>query len=93
MYGFSNLPRVNSLKHLGTTLTDAVDDMGQNILEKRAQYIAENNELAQEFHNAHPSAKVFANNTFNTHFYGAPLWDMFSPAFKNSRIPGTRLIG
>ena len=39
------LPWVNSLKHLGTILTDAVDDMGQDILEKRAQYIAKNIEL------------------------------------------------
>ena len=56
--------------------------MGQDILEKRAQYIAKNNELAQEFHYAHRSTKVFANNIFNIHFYDAPLWDLFSPAFQ-----------
>ena len=70
------------MKHLGTTLTDAVDEMGQNILEKLAQYIPKNNELTREFHYEHPSTKVFANNIFNTQFYGAPLWHMFSPAFQ-----------
>ena len=34
----------------------------------RVQYIAKNNELAQEFHYAHPSTNVFANKIFNTHF-------------------------
>ena len=75
------LPWVNSVKHLGTTLTDILD-MGQDLLQKRAQYIAKNNELTQEFYYAHPSTKVLANNIFNTHFYGAPLWDLFSPAFQ-----------
>ena len=55
------LPWVNSVKHLGTTLTDVLHDMGQNVLEKRVQYvqyIAKNNELTQKFHYAHPSRKV-----------------------------------
>ena len=72
---------VNSLKHLGTTLTDAVVD----ILENRAQYIAKNNELTKEFHYAHPPTKVIAIDIFNTHFYGAPS--------ENLRKPGICLIG
>ena len=28
------LPWVNSVKHLGTTITDALNDMGQDLLEK-----------------------------------------------------------
>ena len=55
--------------------------MGQDLLEKRAQYVAKNNELMQEFHYAHPSTKTTLNNVFNTHFYGAPLWDLFSDSF------------
>ena len=75
------LPWVNSVKHLGTTITDALNDMGQDLLEKRAQYVAKNNELMQEFHYAHPSTKAMLNNVFNTHFYGTPLWDQFSDSF------------
>ena len=75
------LPRVNSVKHLGTTITDALNYMGQDLLEKRAQFVAKNNELMQEFHYAHPSTKTMTNNVFNTHFYGAPLWDLFSDRF------------
>ena len=36
--GDKKLRWVNSVKHLGTTLTDVLDDMGQDILAKRAQY-------------------------------------------------------
>ena len=75
------LPWENSVKHLGTTLMDILD-MGQDLLQKRTQYIAKNNEFTQEFYYTHPSTKVLANNIFNTHFYGAPLWDLFSPAFQ-----------
>ena len=42
-----NLPWVNSVKHLGTTITDALNNMGQDLLAKRAQYVAKNNELMQ----------------------------------------------
>ena len=34
------LPWVYSVKHLGTTLTDVLDDMDQDLLEKQVQYIA-----------------------------------------------------
>ena len=85
------LPWVNSVKHLGTTSTDILD-MGQYLLQKRAQYIAKNNELTQEFYYAHPSTKVLANNIFNTHFYGALLWDLFSPVFEKTWNTSHRLM-
>ena len=83
------LPWVNSVKHLGTTLTKSClggggGGGGQDLLQKRAQYIAKNNELTREFYYAHPSTKVLANNIFNTHFYGATLRDLFSPAFQKT---------
>ena len=52
------------------------------LLEKRAQYIAKSNELNQEFHYSHPKTKVWINNVYNSSFYGAPLWDMFSKNFE-----------
>ena len=71
------LPRVKSLKHLGSTITDNIKlIMNQDIAEKRAIYIAKNNELIQEFHFAHLTTKIWANQVFNTSFYGAPLWDI-----------------
>ena len=84
---------VNSLKHLGTILTDTVDDMGQDILEKRAQYIAKNNELTQEFHYEHPSTKfsqiIYSTQIFTVHLCGT----CFPQLSKHSRKPGTRLLG
>ena len=72
------IPWVNSVKHLGTVITNDRNKTAQDTLEKRAQYIAKNNELVQEFNYASPTTKILLNNIFNTHFYGATLWDLLS---------------
>ena len=78
-----DLPWVKSVKHLGSTITDDIKHiMKQDVVEKRAIYIAKNNELVQEFHFAHSTTKIWANHVFNTSFYGAPLWDMSSREFQ-----------
>ena len=56
--------------------------MSQDILEKRAQYVSKNNELTQEFYYADPATISKLNHAFNTHFYGTPVWDMFSTKFR-----------
>ena len=56
--------------------------MKQDLLEKRAMYIAKNNELRQEFYFAHPKTKLWINNIYNTSFYRAPLWDLTSRNFE-----------
>ena len=71
------LPWVTSIKHLGVTINDKMN-IGRDIMEKRAQYIVKINELMQEFHFADPSLVAKLNDIYNTHFYGAPLWDLFS---------------
>ena len=77
------LPWVSSVKHLGSTLTnDGGCTLKQDLLEKRAMYIAKNNELRQEFYFAHPKTKLWINNIYNTSFYGAPLWDLTSRDFE-----------
>ena len=76
------LPWVSSVKHLGSSITNNIDSiMSQDIMEKRAKYIARNNELNQEFYYAHPDTKVWINKIYNSSFYGAPLWDMFCKNF------------
>ena len=55
--------------------------MDQDIMEKRAIFITKNNETNQEFHYAHAETKVWLNNVYNTSFYGAQLWDLFSKNF------------
>ena len=64
------LPWVDTVTHLGTTVTENLEKMSQDLVEKRAQYIAVNNELTQEFYYAHHSTKTKVNQNFNTHFYG-----------------------
>ena len=46
---------------------------------KRARYISKNVEINQEFHFAAASTRVQVNKIWNTHFYGSPLWNLFSP--------------
>ena len=79
------LPWVESVKHLGTTITSTNTggcSLDQDLIEKRARYTAKNNELRQEFHYAHPKTKVWINNVYNMSFYGAPLWDISSRNFE-----------
>ena len=77
------LPWVDSVKHLGTTLTNNGGcTLKQDLLEKRAMYIARNNDLKQEFYFTHPKTRLLINNIYNTSFYGAPLWDLTSRAFE-----------
>ena len=79
------LPWVESVKHLGTTITSTNTggcSLDEDLIEKRARYIAKNKELRQEFHYAHPKTKVWINNVYNTSFYGAPLWDISSRNFE-----------
>ena len=80
------LPWVKSVKHLGVKINDKLD-RGQDTLEKRAQYISKCNELRQEFHFSAAETITFLNRTYNTHFYGAELWDLFSSEAR--RITGT----
>ena len=68
---------VNHGKHLGNKITNDISGlMKQDIIEKRAKFIARNNELCQEFYFAHPRTKLHINNVYNSHFYGSPLWDL-----------------
>ena len=77
------LPWVDSVKHLGTTLTNSNGcSLDQDLLEKRARYVSKNNELRQEFYFAHFKTKIWTNNVYNTSFYGAPLWDYSSRNFE-----------
>ena len=78
-----DLPWVDSVKHLGSTITNNIDCiMDQDITEKRAMYVAKNNELAQEFYFAHYKTKIWVNNVFNTSFYSSPLWGIFTKNYR-----------
>ena len=87
MFNKEPLPWVKTLTHLGFKINEKLT-RGQDTLEKRAQYVSKCNELRQEFHFAHPNTLTFLNNTYNSQFYGATLWDLFST--EAERITGTR---
>ena len=93
------LPWVESLKHLGTTLTSnrGVCTLDSDLLEKRAMYRAKNNYLSQEFYYAYPRTKIWINNVYNTSFYGAPLWDLTSRNFekleKTWNVSARKMLG
>ena len=72
--------------HHGVKINDKLT-RGQDTLEKRDQYVSKCNELRQESYFAHPKTLTFLNNTYNSHFYGRILWDLFSK--EAERITGT----
>ena len=47
------LPWVDSVKHLGITVTNIINGCQKDIMSKRARYIQRSNELLQEFYFAH----------------------------------------
>ena len=76
---------LRKMTHLGVTNNKLF--RGQDTMEKRAQYVAKCNELRQKFHFPDPNTVAFLNDMYNTHFYGATLWDLFSN--ESERIVGT----
>ena len=56
--------------------------MVRDIKIKRASYIDKNCKLLQEFMFAQPSSRLQANQIFNSHFTGSPIWDLFSEEAK-----------
>ena len=77
------LPWVDSLKHLGTKVTNTIDGCQQDIKQKIASYIAKNCNLNQEFDFSHPETKIRINRIYNCHFSGSQVWDLFSPGLRN----------
>ena len=83
-----DLPWVSTIKHLGTTISSDCN-MKQDLLEKRAAYIAKNNELNQEFHYAYPSTKIWVNNVYITRASMAHRFGIcITVTSKNSKNPG-----
>ena len=72
------LPWVSKVKHLGTTLENCANMVTKDIYIKRAEYIANNNKLNQEFYYLNPHTKFFLNRIYNSHFTGSSLWNLFS---------------
>ena len=75
------LPWVDSIKHLGITVTNKVDGCQQDVMTKRARYIQRCSEVLQEFHFVNKDVKMSLHMIYNSHFSGSPCWDMSSRAF------------
>ena len=45
---------------------------------KRANFINKSLELSQEFYFASSRSKFRIKDTYNSHFYGSPIWNLFS---------------
>ena len=72
------LPWVDSGKHLGITIQTKIAGMKGDVKKKRAEYIAKNNDIIQEFGFSHPRTKILINTIYNSHLSGSCLWDLFS---------------
>ena len=74
------LPWVDSIVHLGNTITNDAVLLEHDMSIKKARYISKNIELNQELHFAASQTKVYINNVYNNSWFGNVLWDLFSPA-------------
>ena len=81
LYG-NYLPWVESAKYLGNKITNKIDGLQNDILEKRANFIERNCEILQEFPYSHPEFKCKLNRIYNSSFPGSVLWDFTSNNFR-----------
>ena len=63
--------------HLGCEISNKYDGMKSDIFMKRRHFIQRNCELIQEFMPCHPRMMFEINKIYNTHFTGAPIWNLF----------------
>ena len=76
------LPWIDSVKHVGNTLSSKGCGLDKDIQIKSAQYINKANCLKQEFSFAHPQTLWKINTIYNFHFTGCELWDFQSESFQ-----------
>ena len=74
----NTLPWAESFKHLGNNIENEVNGMKLDMKVKKAQFVAKNCELNQEFYFSHPSTRFQVSQIFCSHFTGSPLWNIFS---------------
>ena len=74
----NHLPWVSASKYLGHRITDRINGLNEDIMQKRAKYIERNCELLQEFPFSHPEFKCKINQIYNTSFTSSVLWDFTS---------------
>ena len=73
----NKLPWVDKGKHLGMRIDAKKDNLlTKDIMEKRARYIQNCNELVQEFSYTSCRTKAYINRVFNSHVYGSVLWNL-----------------
>ena len=73
----NKLPWVDKGKHLGMRIDAKKDNLlTKDIMEKRARYIQNCNELVQEFSYTSCRTKAYINRVFNSHAYGSVLWNL-----------------
>ena len=74
------LPWVDSIVHLGNTITNDTVLLEHDMSIKKARYISKNIELNQELHFAASQTKIHVNNIYNNSWFGNVMWNLFSPA-------------
>jgi hypothetical protein len=79
----NELPWVDSLKHLGITISNNMHDFcDKDRGIKNAKYVAKNIEINQEFYFTRSDTKIMINKLYNTSYFGSVVWDLFHPSVK-----------
>ena len=77
----NSLPWIEGAKYLGNYVTNQINGLQKDIMQKRSKYIEKNTELLQQFNHVHPELLCKINNIYNTSFTGSVLWDFNSRNF------------
>ena len=74
----NDLPWVETVKHLGNTVSNKIDGFQTDMQIKNAQFIDKCNTICQEFWFAHPYTKARIGNIYNSLLTGSQLWKIRS---------------
>ena len=90
-----SLPWVNTVKYLGTTVTNQYEILEKDISMKRGKLIQNANTIIQEYRWAHPAMLSNINMIYNSNIYGSNLYPLHSDNLNklfNSFSVATRTI-
>ena len=71
------LPWVDSIVHLGITVTNKSDHLESDMKTKKARYVSRNIELNQEFCFSSAETKMTLNDIYNSSWFGSVLYSLY----------------
>ena len=68
---------MDSIVHLGITVTNKIDHLESDMKTKKARYVSRNIELNQEFSFSSAETKMTINDIYNSSWFGSVLYSLY----------------